>query len=78
MQVKQLVQWSAAGVGLGAAAYLTYAGVTWCRYGRVASPAAEEVDPLLDQCMPVYDVAERHHVRVAAAAEIVYSATLPR
>jgi hypothetical protein len=30
-------------------------------------------DPLLDRFMPVYDNAERHHIRVAAPAEITFT-----
>jgi hypothetical protein len=61
------------GIGAAAAAYATYAGVTWLRYGH-ASAAAEEQDPLLDQFLPVYDVAERHHIRVDAPAETTFAA----
>lgn len=34
----------------------------------------EDADPLLDKFMPSYEVAERHHIRVAAPAEIVLAA----
>jgi hypothetical protein len=34
----------------------------------------EDADPLLDRFMPTYDVAERHHVRIAAPAEITLEA----
>lgn len=69
------VRWLALGVGFGAAAYATYVGVTWSRYGRVRRPVmSEDVDPLLDQFMPTYEVAEHHRVRVAAPAEIALSA----
>jgi hypothetical protein len=36
--------------------------------------AGQTQDPLLDRFMPVYDVAERHHIRVAAPAEITFTA----
>jgi hypothetical protein len=64
----------AGAAGVAAAAYAAYAGVTWYRYGRPARAEGEEVDPLLDQFIPEYDVAERHHVRVAASPEITLSA----
>jgi hypothetical protein len=54
--------------------YATVIGTTWYRYGRVRSPRPDERDPLLDQFMPEYEVAERHHVRVAAPAAITLSA----
>ena len=34
---------------------------------------SENQDPLLDRFMPVYDIAERHHIRVAAPAEITFT-----
>jgi hypothetical protein len=64
-------------VGLGAAAgaYATYVGVAWYRYGRVAErPGGRERDELLDRFMPLYDVAGRHRIRVAAPAAITLSA----
>jgi hypothetical protein len=54
--------------------YATVAGTTWYRYGRVPSASPDERDPLLDQLMPEYEVAERHHVRVAAPAAMMLSA----
>jgi hypothetical protein len=55
-------------------AYASYVGVKWLRYGHPAPAVADDVDPLLDQFMPVYDVAERHHIHVAAPAEITFAA----
>ena len=60
--------------GIAAAAYATYTGVTWLRYGHPSSPAPEDQDPLLDRFMPVYDIAERHHIRVAAPADVTFIA----
>jgi hypothetical protein len=34
----------------------------------VASPTTEEEDPLLDRFLPVYEIVERHQIRVAAPA----------
>ncbi|HEY6615817.1 MAG TPA: hypothetical protein VIZ32_14905 [Vicinamibacterales bacterium] len=67
-------RWLAAGVGVTAAAYGAYVGITWLHYGDAAPPSAEEQDPLLDRFMPSYDVAERHHVRVAAPAAVTLAA----
>lgn len=64
----------AAGVGVAATAYGVYVGLTWLRYGDTAPPRPEEQDPLLDRFMPVYDVVERHHVRIAAPADITLAA----
>jgi len=63
-------KWLAAGVGVAAAVYGAYVGITWYRYGDAAPPGPEEQDPLLDRFMPSYDVAERHHVRIAAPSAV--------
>jgi hypothetical protein len=57
-----------------AAAYAAYVGMTGYRYGDAAPPGPEEQDPLLDRFMPSYDVAERHHVRIAAPAAVALAA----
>ena len=72
--VARVMRWTAGGLGLLAVGYATVAGTTWYRYGRVPSPSPDERDPLLDQFMPEYEVAERHHVRVAAPAAMTLSA----
>ena len=64
------LKWTAGALGLAAGAYAGYTGVTWLRYGHPAPATADDADPLLDRFMPVYDVVERHHVRVAAPADI--------
>ena len=65
----------AAGIGLAAAAYGVYVGVTWYRYGSAAAASDPgEHDDLLDHFMPAYDVVERHHVRVAAPAAVTLAA----
>jgi len=71
--VGKLAKWSAAGVGMGVAAYATYAGVTWLRYGHVG-PSKEDDDQLLDQFMPTYDVVDRHQTHVEAPAEVTFAA----
>jgi hypothetical protein len=65
----------AAGLGLAAGAYASYVGVAWYRYGRPAPAAsADDTDPLLDRFMPVYEIVERHDVRVAASPELTLAA----
>ncbi len=59
------------GVGLGALAYGAVVGCTWARYGRPAEAGPDEADWLLDKFMPEYEAVERHHIRVAAPAELV-------
>jgi hypothetical protein len=50
------------GAALASAAYATYVGATWLRYGHPSHPTVDERDELLDRFMPVYDVVERHHI----------------
>lgn len=66
---------SAAGVvGVAAAAYAAYVGTAWLRYGHATRAAGDEADPLLERVMPAYDIVERHHIAVAAPAEITFAA----
>src|SRR6476646_10809485 len=71
-RIRQTLKWSAGAIGVAAAAYAAYVGTAWSRYGK--PPAPDEGDPLLDRFMPVYEVAERHHIRVAAPADITFAA----
>jgi hypothetical protein len=64
----------AAGVGLAAAGYAAYVANAWRTDGEPPSPRADERDELLDQFIPVYDVVERHRIRVAAPATAVFAA----
>ena len=73
-RMRHAVGWAVGGAGLAAAGYAAYAGIAWCRYGRSARPAPDQMDALLEQFMPEYEVAERHHVRVAAPAALTLSA----
>lgn len=70
----RVIRWTAAGFGLMAVGYAAVAGTTWYRYGHVPPASPDERDPLLDHFMPEYEVAERHHVRVAAPAAMTLSA----
>ena len=65
----------AAGIGIAVAGYATYAAITWYRFGNRQGPVtSDEQDDFLDQFMPVYDVAERHHIRVSAPAAVTLTA----
>jgi len=63
---RSAAKWFTVSMGAAAGAYATYVAITWWRYGRAGRPAQQDHDPLLDRFMPVYDIAERHHIRVAA------------
>jgi hypothetical protein len=69
-----IARWLAAGVGVAAAAYGAYVGITWYRYGHAAPPSPEEHDALLDRFIPAYEVAERHQIRIAAPAAVTLAA----
>jgi hypothetical protein len=57
------------GAGFAAGAYASLAAMAWLRYGHPSHPRdARARDPLLDDFMPLYDIAERHHVAVRAPA----------
>lgn len=63
----------AGGAALAAATYGLYAGVAWLRYGHAALPHDPgEEDDVLDRFMPLYDVVERHHIEVAAPADVTF------
>jgi hypothetical protein len=65
----------AGAAAIAAASYATYAGIIWCRYGRTKREVSgEESDSLLDLYMPEYEVADRHHIRVSAPAEVTFGA----
>ena len=64
----------AGGALTAAACYGAIAGASWLRYGHVAEASEAEADEWLDRFMPVYDVVERHHIRVAAPAAITLAA----
>jgi len=57
-----------------AVGYAAVVGLTWLRYGHVTAARGDERDPLVDQFMPEYDVAERHHVRVMSPGAIALAA----
>ena len=55
-------------VVVATAGYLAYVAWSWAHYGRPSPARLCEADLLLDQFMPSYDVAERHHVRIDASS----------
>jgi len=63
-------------VGLAAASCAFYAGVAWLRYGHLPPVAPEDVDAFLDRFMPEYEVVERHHISVAAPADVTFAALM--
>ena len=64
---------SAVSLGIGMAAYVSYAAAAWLRYGHVQPTTGDESDALLDHVMPTYEIVERHRVRVAAPAEVTFA-----
>ena len=68
------MRWAALGLGVTAVTYGAVAAAAWYRYGHAAAPRLDEADPALDEFMPTYEVAERHHVRVLAAADLTMRA----
>jgi hypothetical protein len=70
----KMLKWSAGAFGLAIGAYAGCVARAWANYGHPSPPNAEDADPALDRFMPVYDVAERHHTRIASPAEIVFAA----
>src|SRR6187549_3990367 len=60
LNMKKAARRLAIGAGLLASAYCAYVGVTWYRYGRHRTSGGD--DPLLNEVMPDFDIAERHHI----------------
>ncbi len=73
MRIRLAARWLAVGLVAGATAYVGRAVATWHRYGHPPPPSPEAADPLLDRFMPRYEVVERHHVRIAAPASVVFA-----
>ena len=71
MTLRSLSRVAATAAGAAAGLYTANAIVTFARYGRPQPPDHEAADELLDRFMPVYDVVERHHIRVGAPASVV-------
>ena len=73
-RVRSFGRWTAGAVGLAAATYGVCVSAAWLRYGKASSADPGDEDELLDGFMPVFEVAERHHIVVAAPAAITLAA----
>jgi hypothetical protein len=71
---RRVITWSAGALGAAIALYGAVVATAWYRYGHPRAGTADEADPLLDRFMPVYEVAERHHISVRAPAVIALAA----
>lgn len=67
-------RWLAGVAAIGVGAYAVTAAALWMRYGHPAPAREDQRDRLLDQFMPVYDVATRHQRRIDASPEDVLAA----
>ena len=80
MDLKQRVErgfgGAAALAGVAAVSYAGMVGSSWLRYGHPPAAPPDEVDPMLDIFMPKYDVADRHHIAVAASADVTFRALM--
>ena len=72
--IRSCIRWVATFIALAIAAYFAYVCVTWLTYGHPQAATGLDAEGQLDNFMPVYDVAGSQHVRVAAPAEITFSA----
>ena len=61
------------GVLLAAIGYATWVYIAWTHFGHPSRPSLRAADLMLDHFMPNYDVVERHHVTVAAPADVVFA-----
>ena len=65
----------AGGAALVALGYTAYAAAAWTHYGHpTRARRSDEEDPILDGFMPLYDVVERHHIKVDAPAALTLAA----
>jgi hypothetical protein len=65
----------AGGAALAALGYATYAAAAWTHYGHAPrARRTDEEDPILDGFMPLYDIVERHHIKVDAPADLTLAA----
>ena len=67
-------RWLAGAAAIGVGAYAATAAMLWMRYGHPAPARDDQRDLLLDQFMPLYDVATRHERRIGALPEDVLAA----
>jgi hypothetical protein len=75
VRFRSAARWLAFGTGVAAGTYGAYVGLTWLRYGHGKRPTnTKDADGLLDLFIPEYEVAERHHVSIAAPPDITFAA----
>lgn len=73
--MRTAMKYVAGGAAVAALGYAAFAGTQWLRYGRAPhAKHPDEQDPLLDRFMPLYDIVERHHVRVLAPPDVTLAA----
>ena len=72
--IRTSARWCSIGAAVMAAAYAGYVSVAWFRYGHAADATPDERDQRLDEFMPIYDVVERHHIRVRAPSATTFAA----
>ena len=72
--IHTVLRWTTGALGVVAAGYVAYVVTAWAKYGHAARPDLDAADLLLDRFIPAYEVAERHHIRVAAPAGITFAA----
>jgi hypothetical protein len=68
------IKCAAGAAGMVVGGYASWSSLAWLRYGQTVAGDAADVDPALDHVMPVYDVAERHHIHVSAPADVTFAA----
>jgi|SRR5579871_5967133 len=73
-KTRSALRYAALAAGAAAVGYVAYAGAAWFRYGHARLVRDEEKDALLDQFMPVYEVAERHRILVHAPGDVAFAA----
>jgi hypothetical protein len=72
--IRTAVKWAVRVAGFALGAYATYIGAAWAGYGRAKPGSPDESDAALDRVMPIYEVAERWSVHVAAPADVTFAA----
>lgn len=67
-------KWLLAGAGVATASYAAYVGSTYRRFGRPTKARGDARDELLDEFMPVCDVADRHAIDITAPPDVTLAA----
>ena len=73
---RSAAKWVASTLGIGAASYAAYAGLTWLRYGSPKKANGEDADVLLDMFMPHYEVVDRHKIHINSPSKAALSAAV--